>query len=102
MSTSSNQSSDGQALRNAELASLLGYPATKAAKRLVDDVYARVAADQREHAKTRANENKLRKAVGAFLADLLVAHAGSRPRCWVYRVMAPSGYTGAPVGYEVF
>ena len=59
MSTISDQPSDGRALRNGEFASPLGYPATKAAKRLVNDVYARVAADQREHTKTKANENKL-------------------------------------------
>src|ERR1700738_1877824 len=102
MSTTTDQPSHGRALRNGEFASLLGYPATKAAKRLVDHVYARVAADQREHAATQANENKLRNAVGAFLADLLVAHAGTRPRYWVYRAVTPRAYTGAPVGYDVF
>jgi hypothetical protein len=91
-----------RALRNAAFASLLGYPATKAAKRLVDDVYARVAADQREHAQTAANENKLRNAVGAFLADLLVAHSGKRPAHWVYRSMSPRNFTGASVGHSVF
>jgi hypothetical protein len=68
----------------------------------VDDVYARVAADQRQHATTQANENKLRKATGAFLADLLMAHAGPRPRHWVYRAMSPRSFTGASVGYDVF
>jgi hypothetical protein len=101
MSTA-DQPPDGRALRNGEFASLLGYPATNAAKRLVDDVYARVAADQCKHAATQANENKLRNAVGAFVADLLVAHAGTRPRYWVWRTMSPRGYTGAPVGYDVF
>jgi hypothetical protein len=101
MSTNANPS-DGRALRNAQFASLLGYPATKAAKRLVNDVYARVAADQRGHAKTQANENKLRNAVAAFLADLLAAHSGARPRLWVHRTMSPRGFTGAPVGYDVF
>jgi hypothetical protein len=102
MNTAIDQSSQGRALRNGEFASLLGYAATKAAKRLVDDVYARVAADQREHAKTQANENKLRNAVGAFVADLLGSHAGTRPRYWVWRPMSPRTYTGGPVGYDVF
>jgi hypothetical protein len=99
---STDQASDGRALRKAVFASLLGYPATKAAKRLVDDVYARMTADQREHAQTQANENKLRKAVGAFLADLLVAHSGKRPAHWVYRSMSPRNFTGASVGHSVF
>ena len=102
MSNSINQPSDGRALRNAAFASLLGYPLTKSAKRLVNEVYARVAADQRKHAIRQANENKLRNAVGAFLADLLVAHSGRRPRHWVYRPMSPRAYTGAPVGHTVF
>ncbi len=90
------------ALRNATFATLSGHAVTKEAKGLLADVYARVVADQLEHEKTNRNPRKLRSAVDAFLADLLIAQSGDEPREWVYRAMNPRGFTGALVGYRVF
>jgi hypothetical protein len=90
------------ALRNATQATLLGHAATKEAKSLLADVYGRVVEDQHKHEATRPNVRKLRAAVNAFLADLLVAQSGDRPREWVYRALNPRGFTGVPVGYRVF
>ncbi len=86
------------ALRNATFATLSGHAVTKEAKGLLADVYARVVADQLEHEKTNRNPRKLRSAVDAFLADLLIAQSGDEPREWVYRAMNPRGFTGALVG----
>jgi hypothetical protein len=94
--------SQPNALRNATFATLSGHAVTKEAKGLLADVYARVVADQLEHEETNRNPRKLRSAVDAFLADLLIAQSGDEPREWVYRAMNPRGFTGALVGYRVF
>jgi uncharacterized protein YecT (DUF1311 family) len=94
--------SRAHALRNATQATLLGHAATKEAKSLLAYVYGRVVEDLHKHEATRPNARKLRSAVDAFLADLLVAQSGDRPREWVYRAMNPRGFTGVPVGYRVF
>jgi hypothetical protein len=94
--------SQARALRNATQATLLGHAVTKEAKGLLADVCERVVKDQRKHEPTKPNAAKMRGAVDAFLADLLVAQSGDRPREWVYRAMNQRGFTGMPVGYRVF
>ena len=94
--------SQPNALRNATFATLSGHAVTKEAKRVLADVCARVVADQLEHEATNCNPRKLRSAVDAFLADLLIAQSGDEPREWVYRAMSPRGFTGALVSYRVF
>jgi hypothetical protein len=101
MQMKSNYSHAG-ALRNAIQATLLGHAVTKEAKGLLADVFARVAQDQLKHEPTKSNAAKMRAAVDAFLADLLVAQSGDRPREWVYRALNQRGFTGLPVGYRVF
>jgi hypothetical protein len=44
----------------------------------------------------------VQEAVGAFLADLLVAQSEERPSDWVHRSLHAKGFSGGPVGYRVF
>ena len=95
-----------QILRNAAFASLEGSAITPAAKKLVDALNVRVVAqvtlNEAETRAPKANRTKLKKAVEAFLADLLMAQIGKEPKRWVYRALKPERFTGAPVGYRVF
>jgi hypothetical protein len=95
-----------QILRNATFASLEGSAITPAAKKLVGALYTRVVAQVTLHEAetngTKTNRAKLKKAIEAFLADLLMAQTGKQPKQWVYRALKPAGFTGGPVGYRVF
>ena len=42
------------------------------------------------------------KAVGAFVADLLVAQSDDKPSKWVHRALHAKGFSGGPVGHRVF
>jgi hypothetical protein len=96
----------GQILRNATFASLEGSAITPAARKLVDTLNVRVVAqvtlNEAETNGTKTNRAKLKKAIEAFLADLLMAQIGKEPKRWVYRALKPERFTGAPVGYRVF
>jgi hypothetical protein len=97
---------EGGVLRNAAFASLDGRALTPEAKKLVAEintrVVARVTLDESKPGGVKTNRKMLKAATEAFLADLLTAHSGKRPRRWVYRAMTARGFTGAPVGYRVF
>jgi hypothetical protein len=92
-----------QALRDASFASLQGSAKSKAAQALVKDACARVAAYESKGG-TRQYKAGLavNEAVGAFLADLLVAQSGERPSPWVHRSLHAKRFSGGPVGYKVF
>jgi hypothetical protein len=97
----------GDVLRNAAFATLEGTALTPAARKLVDDINTRVVgqliiAEARNPNSPKANRAKLKKAVEAFLADLLMAHTGKHPKRWVYRALRPEGFTGGTVGYKTF
>jgi hypothetical protein len=106
MKHATNEQLSAEVLRSASFASLEGSAITPAAKKLVGALYTRVVAQVTLHeAETNAkktNRTKLKKAVEAFLADLLMAQIGKEPKRWVYRALKPSGFTGATVGYRVF
>jgi hypothetical protein len=101
-----NEQPPGEVLRGASFATLEGSAITPAAKKLIDTlnerVIAQVALHEAEPNATKTNRVKLKKAVEAFVADLLMAQTGKQPKRWVYRALKPQGFTGAPVGYRVF
>jgi len=102
-----NPQSQAQALRDAAYASLQGSASTAEARALVDAVCARVAAYEIEHGvrtngRGAAQLAKLKKATGAFLADLLVVHSGKLPGEWVYRSLHAKSFTGEPISYRIF
>ena len=101
-----NEKPPGEVLRGASFASLEGSAITPAAKKLVDvlneRVVAQVTLQEAETSTKKTNRAKLKKAVEAFLADLLMAQIGKEPKRWVYRALKPERFTGAPVGYRVF
>ena len=93
-------------MRNAAFASLEGRTLTPEAKKLVAEINTRVVAritlDESKPGAVKTNRKMLKAATEAFVADLLTAQSGKRPRRWVYRAMTARGFTGAPVGYRVF
>jgi hypothetical protein len=92
-----------QALRDAAHASLQGSPKSKAAKKLVAALCAQVAGYETEHGTYEHKPGPLvQGAVGAFLADLLVAQSDERPSPWVHRSLHAKGFSGGPVGHRVF
>src|SRR5258708_33523431 len=101
-----NQKPPGEVLRGASFASLEGSAITPAAKKLVDVLHERVVAQvtlqEAETSTKKTNRAKLKKAVEAFLADLLMAQIGKEPKRWVYRALNPERFAGAPLGYRVF
>jgi hypothetical protein len=95
--------SEGDILRNAAFASLEGRALTPQAKKLVAEINTRVVGqltlDESKPGAVKTNRKMLKAATEAFVADLLTAHSGKRPRRWVYRAMTARGFTGAPVGF---
>jgi hypothetical protein len=101
-----NQQTEAGTLRDATYATLEGSAVTPAAMRLVsklnDRVVARASKYERQHNTPKTNRGKLKRAVEAFLADLLTVHA-VRPKAggWVYRSLKTQRFKGT-VGYRVF
>ncbi|MGY3550238.1 hypothetical protein [Bradyrhizobium sp. USDA 4469] len=94
------EASNGTELRDATFASLEGHASTEAAQALteaVNEQVLRLLAHREFFGKSKANRNKLKPAIAAFLADLLSAEGN-----WVYRSLKTDGFTGAPVGARVF
>jgi hypothetical protein len=92
-----------QALKDAAHASLQGSAKSKAANKLVATLCARLAAYESEHATYQHKPGPaVEKAIGAFLADLLVAQSEERPSAWVHRSLHAKGFSGGPVGHKVF
>jgi hypothetical protein len=92
-----------QVLQDATYASLQGSAKSKAAQALVGAVFAQVAAYESAH---RTQQHKpgaaVQEAIGAFLADLLVAQSDEKPSLWVHRALHAEGFSGGPVGHRVF
>lgn len=101
-----NEQTEGALLRDATFASLTGHALTPHARALVEDINGQVVTHlERSEAKPgtkKTNRKKLRIATEAFIADLLTANAGKRPRKWVYRALTERGFTGGPVSYDAF
>jgi hypothetical protein len=92
-----------RALQDAAFAALRGSASSKAAKALVAAVCAQVAAFEDEHGTKKYKPGQaVDDAVGAFVADLLVAQSGEKPRVWMYRSLHAKGFSGGPVGHRVF
>ncbi len=92
-----------QAFRDAAFASLQGSAKSKAALALVRAACTQVA--RHEHV-NGTHQHKpgaaVEEAVGAFLADLLVAQSDESPSEWVHRALHAQGFSGGPVGHRVF
>lgn len=56
----------------------------------------------RVNRRREAGQDKLTKAMGAFLADLLVAAGDPESGGWVYRAMRTAGFSGERVGIKIF
>jgi hypothetical protein len=92
-----------EALRGAAYASLQGSAKSKAANALVETVFAQVAFYETKHSTFARKPGPLvHEAIGAFLADLLVAQSDDKPSEWVFRALHAKGFSGGPVGYKVF
>jgi hypothetical protein len=94
------ETSNGAELRDATFASLEGHACTEAAQALIEAVNEQVLQQlSRSEAEgaAKTNRRKLRQAIGAFLADLLLANGK-----WVFRSLKKDGFTGAAVGARVF
>jgi hypothetical protein len=92
-----------QALQEAAYASLHGSAKSKAAKALVRATCAKVAAYENEQATHHHKPGPaVHHAVGAFLADLLVAQSDAKPSPWVHRSLQAKGFSGGSVGHRVF
>jgi hypothetical protein len=92
-----------EALRDAAHASLQGSAKSKAANKFVAILCARLAAYESEHGTYQHKPGPaVEKAIGAFLADLLVAQSDERPSAWVHRSLHAKGFSGGPVGHKVF
>jgi hypothetical protein len=92
-----------QALRDAAHASLQGSAKTKEAEELVAALCTRVAAYESEHGTYQHKPGAaVEKAIGAFLADLLLAQSDERPSAWVHRSLHAEAFSRGPVGHKVF
>ncbi|MGO4511572.1 hypothetical protein AB4Z51_31645 [Bradyrhizobium sp. 2TAF36] len=95
-----SEAPNGAELRDATFASLEGYPCTEAAQALTEAVNEQVL-HQLAHAEfggeAKANRNKLKPAIAAFLADLLSAEGK-----WIYRSLKKDSFTGPGVGARAF
>jgi hypothetical protein len=92
-----------QALKDAAYASLQGRAKSKAAQALVRAACAQVARYESEHGTHQHKPGPaVDEAIGAFLADLLVAQSDERPSEWVHRSLHAEGFSGGPVGHRVF
>jgi hypothetical protein len=82
---------------------LQGRPKSKAATALVEAVFNQVAAYENERATYQHKPGSpVHDAVGAFLADLLVAQSKTSPSTWVHRALHAQGFTGGPIGHRGF
>ena len=80
-----------------------GSAKSKAAQALVRAACAQMAAYEREQGTHQHKPGPaVHEAVGAFLADLLVAQSDERPSEWVHRSLHAKGFSGGPVGHRVF
>jgi hypothetical protein len=95
-----------EALRNADYASLTRGAATKNSRALVNEVVDLIATvEARKRQRGAKAKGALRRAVAAFLGDLLAAlakaehneHAG-----WVHRSVSPNAFTGGAVPSRTF
>jgi hypothetical protein len=94
------EASNGTELRDATFASLEGHPCTEAAQALTEAVNEQVLhllAHTEFFGERKANRNKLKPAIAAFLADLLSAEGK-----WVYRSLKKDSFTGPGVGARAF
>lgn len=92
-----------QGLQDASYASLQGRAKSKAAQALVRAACSQVAKYERQHGTHQHKPGRaVEEAVGAFLADLLVAQSDERPSEWVHRSLHAKGFSGGPVGHRVF
>jgi hypothetical protein len=95
-----------RALQGATFATLRGRAITQEAKALVGDLCEQVTAYEiaREVRKNQRKSTgaKFQQAVGAFLADLLLAQTGDKPRLWVFRALHAEAFTGEPFGFRMF
>jgi hypothetical protein len=88
----SNQGDDrGEALRNADYASLTRRAATDDSRSLVDEVLQQITANEAETRKRQrgSRANACREVVEGFLGDLLAA----RGEGWVYRTTSHGAFT---------
>jgi hypothetical protein len=92
-----------QALKEAAFASLQGVAKTKGAKALVAALLAEVVVHEIRNGTHRHKPGApVEEAIGALLADLLVAQSDVSPSAWVYRSLQAKGFSGGPVGYKPF
>jgi hypothetical protein len=100
-----------EALRNAPYASLTRRAATDNSRALVDDVLRLIATvEARKRQRGAKAKAALRRAVEAFLGDLLVAPAKAQHNgeCnsiavgWVHRSVSPNAFTGGAVSSRAF
>lgn len=94
-----------EALGNAPLATLRATPATPQAATLIDDLAKRYPRPEAAKGKAYARRKTLvdyANAVGAFIADLLVAVARNRSEGWVRCSHNKSDYTGQYVSWSMF
>src|SRR4051794_13837196 len=92
-----------QALKDAAHASLQGSAKSKAAQALVGAVYTQVAKYERDHGTNHHKPGSaVKQAIGAFLADLLMAQSDERRSEWVHRSLQAKGFSGELVGHRVF
>jgi hypothetical protein len=95
-------------LQAAAHASLRAHPISDEAEALVSEltgtVNAHALATGTRKNKRKSTSDKLKYAVGAFLADLLRAYGQDEPdpNPWVYRTMHAKSFTGAKVSFRTF
>src|SRR3954471_6211164 len=94
-----------EALRSAPLATLRATPATREAFSLMGDLAKRYPRPQAAKGKAYARRKTLvdyANAVGAFVADLLVAVERDRSEGWLRCSLKKSDYTGQDVKWRMF
>ncbi len=102
MATSRPASKEGLSeFDQAPMARLEATARSPEALALVDHVARRIE-DLDGQRRTLDAKAGLRRAVGAFLADLSRACRSSDDRGWVYRPLDPKYFTGQPVSYRTF
>ena len=93
-------------LRNAAYASLTSRAVTDSARSTVGALASKLAQHEIKRGKrTHARVTKSaahRKAVEAFLGDLLRAHANEKAQGWVYHATTPRSFKDQPVSHRMF
>jgi hypothetical protein len=98
------------ALRDAEFVALTSRPATDQSRAVVDEVLRLVIAEEarqksRQRQRARARADAFRRAVAAFIGDLLRAAGTKSPVSgfgWTYRSVSPASFTGGAVSARHF